>query len=772
MSYLYNFLLLWSNNQTMKISRTIALLLLFFAVYWTFRSMMPDYVEDSDAAADRFSTDRAMAHVEQLSREPHAVGFPGHARSRAYIISELKKMGLETRVQEGYTAGDWGNLSKATNILSRLEGSGNGKALLLLSHYDSSPHSSLGASDAGSGVATILEGVRAYLESGRVPVNDVIILLTDAEELGLNGADLFVNGHPWAKEVGLVLNFEARGSGGPGYMLIETNRGNSRLIEGFSAANVEYPVANSLVYSIYKMLPNDTDLTVFREDADIEGLNFAFIDDHFDYHTVLDRADRLDRNTLAHQGSYLMPLLEHFGDADLGNLKSLKDDIYFNLPFFKLVHYPFEWIWPMFALAVLAFLVLLALGLKKGSLGPKSMLKGFVPLLLSMAINGLAGYTCWMAVSWWYPGFGDMLHGFTYNGYTYIAVYVALSLAVCFHIYHRYRKIGAPDLLVAPIVVWGALCGLLAAYVPGGSFFIIPVFALLAAFMVCLEQKEPNPYLLVFLALPAVLILSPFVKMFPVGLGLKMMVGTTLLTTLLFFMALPFFGTLKSKGRLSYIFLLLFFGFGISSHIQSDFNDRRPKPSSLVYLYDADSDTALWATYDKQPIGWNGQFLGEGRKKAEGHGLSSKYGTRFSFVSEAPKKNIPLPHIETTRDTLIGEDRLVEVCITPRREVNRLEVHTNGVPIKAAWVNRVELSSHFLANRGSKLVTHYVSNRDFTELELRFPKDSVLELSIHEASNDLLTHPEFSIPERPDNSIPMPFVLNDAVATIKTLRFE
>src|SRR5690606_9192927 len=503
MSYLYNFLLLWSNNQTMKISRTIALLLLFFAVYWTFRSMMPDYVEDSDAAADRFSTDRAMAHVEQLSREPHAVGFPGHARSRAYIISELKKMGLETRVQEGYTAGDWGNLSKATNILSRLEGSGNGKALLLLSHYDSSPHSSLGASDAGSGVATILEGIRAYLASGSTPQNDIIILFTDAEELGLNGADLFVNGHPWAKEVGLVLNFEARGSGGPSYMLIETNRGNSNLIEGFSAANVEYPVANSLVYSIYKMLPNDTDLTVFREDADIEGLNFAFIDDHFDYHTVLDRADRLDRNTLAHQGSYLMPLLDYYGDADLGELKSLNDDLYFNLPFFKLVHYPIEWTSPMFGLAVLVFLVLLALGLKKGRLGSKGMLMGFVPLLLCLAINGLAGYSCWKVVTWWYPGFKDMLHGFTYNGYTYIAVYVALALAVCFHIYHRYRKIGTADLLVAPLLVWLSICGLLAVHVPGGSFFIIPVFALLAAFMVCLEQKEPNPYLLVFLALPA-----------------------------------------------------------------------------------------------------------------------------------------------------------------------------------------------------------------------------------------------------------------------------
>jgi hypothetical protein len=34
---------------------------------------------------------------------------------------------------------------------------------------------------------------------------------------------LFCNPAHWAKEVGLVLNFEARGTSGPSYMLMETN---------------------------------------------------------------------------------------------------------------------------------------------------------------------------------------------------------------------------------------------------------------------------------------------------------------------------------------------------------------------------------------------------------------------------------------------------------------------------------------------------------------------------------------------------------------------
>ncbi|NVN16778.1 M28 family peptidase [Muricauda sp. HICW] len=756
----------------MKFSRTLTLLLLLFAVYWSFKSLMPSYSPDQDLELEAFSTDRALEHVKQLSMEPHAVGFPGHERVKDYIISELNKMGLTTTVQNGYTAGDWGNLSKATNILARIEGSGDGKALLLLSHYDSNPHSSFGASDAGSGVATILEGIRAFLSENKTPKNDIIILISDAEELGLNGADLFVNKHPWAKDVGLVLNFEARGSGGPSYMLIETNRGNAKLIKEFKEANPKYPVANSLAYSIYKMLPNDTDLTVFREDGDIEGFNFAFIDDHFDYHTALDNYERLDRNTLAHQGSYLMPLLTHFSDADLNNLKSLSDEVYYNLPFYKMVSYPFEWIWPMFGFAVLAFVLLLFFGFKNKKLNIKEIFKGFVPVLITLVVNGLVGYFCWSIITWWYPGFKDMLHGFTYNGHLYIAVYVMFSLFVCFYTYHKFRKTSTSNLLVAPIFIWLIICGLVAHYLKGASFFIIPLFGLLAGLLVTVNQEKPNPFLMVFLALPAVLIYSPFIKMFPVGLGLKMMVAATLFTTLLFFLILPFFGQLKSKGRLAYLCLFLFFAFGITSHIQSDFNEKRPKPSSLLYVYNEDKNTSQWATYDNVLIDWNGQFLGEDKKQPEAETISSKYRTNLNYVADAPKKEIPVPYIDTVMDTIVGENRVIEICITPQRDVNRLEVFTNPIKLGKAKVNQIELSSHFLENRKNRLVTHYITNNNFTELQLEFPKDSVLELTLYEASNDLLTHPDFSIPERPKNSIPMPFVLNDAILTIKTLRFE
>lgn len=757
----------------MKFSRTLSILLVTLAVWWSYKALMPSYKVGEITSDIEFSTEKALEHVREISKQPHGVGFPGHESVRTYIISELKKMGLQSTLQEGYALGNWGNLSKATNILARIKGTEKEKALLLLSHYDSSPHSSMGASDAGSGVATILEGIRAFLAQNKTPKNDIIILITDAEELGLNGAELFVNEHEWAKDVGLVLNFEARGSGGPSYMLIETNNGNSQLIKEFVRANPSYPVANSLAYSIYKMLPNDTDLTVFREDGDIDGFNFAFISDHFDYHTALDNFERLDRESLAHQGSYLMPLLAYFSEASLGNLKSSDDYIYFNMPFLNMVTYPFKWMWPLFGFALGVFLVLLFVGFRRGVLEVRSIFKGFLPLLLSLLLAGLMGYIAWPLLKWLYPGYNDMLHGFTYNGYTYILAVAFFALAACFWSYHLYRKIiDTPNILIAPICLWLVICALTNLYLPGASFFVIPLVGLLVALFVYINQKQPNPFLMVFLGLPAIFMYAPFIKMFPVGLGLKMLVAAAVFVVLLFVLLLPLFNQFKNKKGFSILFLFLFAICSIAAHINSDFTETNPKPSSLLYVYDYDKDNTIWATYDAKPIAWNGQFFKDAKKEenSANQTISSKYGTNFKRKADAPVKSIAAPSIDVSKDTIINNQRNIEVCVTPKRNVNRLDVFTNDLEILRATVNGKALSKYYLTNRrNGKLVTHFISNNEYTEIELVIPKESKLELAFYESSNDLLENELFSVPERPTTSIPMPFVLNDAIMTIKTL---
>ena len=286
-------------------------------------TLTPQWVSKQEGPLSEFSTKRALNQVAAIAQAPHYAGSENHKIVADYLVKELQELGLETQIQEGITLSDWGNLVKCKNILARIKGTNNSKALLLLSHYDSAPHSySNGASDDASGLATILEGVRTFIQNKTPHKNDIIILFSDAEELGLNGAALFVTQNNWAKEVGLVLNCEARGTGGPSYMLMEVNKGNAALVKGFSEANPTYPVSNSLMYSIYKMLPNDTDLTVFREKGKVQGFNFAFIDDHFNYHTAQDDISHLSSETLEHQRTYLMPFLNYFSNANLKNMDS------------------------------------------------------------------------------------------------------------------------------------------------------------------------------------------------------------------------------------------------------------------------------------------------------------------------------------------------------------------------------------------------------------------------------------------------------------------
>ena len=90
----------------------------------------------------------------------------------------------------------------------------------------------------------------------------MIVLLNDGEEAGLLGARVFSEEHPWAKDVGVALNFDARGNSGPSYMF-ETSDGNGWLIEQLARA-LPHPMATSLTGAVYRIMPNDTDFTIYK----------------------------------------------------------------------------------------------------------------------------------------------------------------------------------------------------------------------------------------------------------------------------------------------------------------------------------------------------------------------------------------------------------------------------------------------------------------------------------------------------------------------------
>ncbi|MDP3681901.1 MAG: M28 family peptidase [Flavobacterium sp.] len=733
--------------------------------------MMPHWTSDEEGSLSEFSTKRALNQVEVISKQPHYVGSKEHEVVANYLVKELNKLGLETSVQEGYTLSDWGNLVQSKNILARIKGTSNSKALLLLSHYDSAPHSySKGASDAGSGVATILESVRAFLYSKTPHKNDIIILFSDAEELGLNGAALFVTKHHWAKEIGLVLNFEARGSSGPSYMLMETNKGNAGLVKEFAAAKATFPVSNSLMYSIYKMLPNDTDLTVFREQGNIQGYNFAFIDDHFNYHTAQDDINHLNKNTLAHQGTYLMPLLNYFSNADLNTTQASEDYVYFTIPY-TFISYPFSWVLPMVVIALVLFIFLLFLGIAKRILSFREIGKGFIPFLGSLIITGLITFFGWKGLLAVYPQYNDLLNGFTYNGHAYIAAFVLLALAISLVFYNRFSaKKVTMNHYVAPLFIWIVINGALAFSLQGAGFLIIPVYFGLFLFAAFIITQKSRKILSLIFSIPALIIIAPFIQMFPVGLGLKVLFGSAILTILTFTLLLPVFGTFAKKGIWSLVFFVLAIGFFAKAHSESGYEYGKAKSNSLLYVYDADTEKANWVTYDTNLDSWTKSYLGENPKDAailNETPLFSKYNSGFTYAAEAPKKDILKPSITFLEDRIIGNQRYLRIKISPNRNVNRYDIFANEKMeihnFKANGVTTLGQKNSLYQRKGKKILSYYVVGNAPLEMQFSVNSSTVFDMELMESSFDLMTNPLFGIAKRENWMMPTPFVLNDAV---------
>jgi hypothetical protein len=530
------------------------------------------------------------------------------------------------------------------------------------------------------------------------------------------------------------------------------------------------------------MLPNDTDSTVFREDGDIPSFFFAFIDSHFNYHTANDNMYHLDWNSLMHQGSYLLPLIHYFANTDLSNLKSETDNVYVNLPLVKMISYPFSWILPMLIFTTLLFLFLIFYGLNKRKLNGKTMVLGFVPFLLSLIVCGVVGLFGWKLILILYPEYAEIHQGFTYNGHWYIAFFVFLSLAITFAFYKKYtQKFSEPSFYIAPLLFWLLINVALFIILKGAAFFIIPVFFGLLSFFVMLRQERPNLIAMALLAAPALFIFAPLIQFFPVGLGLKMLVISCVFTVLLFALLWPVFGYYKMKGLLSVLCLLLavlFFGI---AHSKSDYSEERRKPNSLVYYKDADTEKTYWLTYDKEIDEWTQQYLGEKPQTASnilGEAAYNKYGANFSYAAVAPEKDIPDFEVILEEDTLMENLRNVEIVIVPKRRVNKIDLYSvedtnfKFLEFNGKKATGLDAIKDYRGTKNTALINYYVSENDSLKVRFSVEGDASVSFKVMEYSFDLMTDKQFNITKRPNNTMPKPFVITDAIAVKRTFSVE
>ena len=455
------------------------------ASFWflqTYGQRRPE-IAPPTASAREFSAARAEQVLARIlgPEKPHPISTAENARVRGRIVQELQQLGLHPSVRSSFVChpprpDGWLICATATNVIADVI-PGQGKAIILLAHYDSVP-AGPGAADDESGVATVIETARALIARGTADKHPVIAVLTDGEEADLLGAAAFLRDPALKSRVGAVVNVEARGNRGPS-LLFQTSPGDGPLIDIYAKYTSTY-ATSSLYHEIYRFLPNDTDLTLFIG-AGFPSYNFAYVGGVFDYHTANDTRANLDPASLQQHGDNMLGVVSGLEQADFGKLHG-EDDIYFDILGRWLPRAPVSWAVPL-ALVVFLLLPLAGFLLPTGPVSARQYLFAFaiVPTLLVLSVaSGLLLHTLAVIVS----GMPDPSYAHPE------ALRISLSLALAGSVLLVSRS--AP-VTVAAGAIWSSLgtLGLLVAiFLPGLSpYFLLP--ALVAAGCLLIATRIP-----------------------------------------------------------------------------------------------------------------------------------------------------------------------------------------------------------------------------------------------------------------------------------------
>ena len=745
-------------------------LLLALAALALLPGRLPD-VRDAPAEAGEFSAERALRHVEQIARAPHPVGSAEHDRVRDYLLAELRALGLDPHVQAGTgRMNEYGmeTLGRVENIVARLRGSDpSGKALMLSAHYDTD-YLSPGAADNGASVAAVLETLRA-LRAGGPLRNDVIVLFSDGEEIGLLGAELFARRHPWVPDIGMVLNFEFRGSGGPMWMF-ETSGGNARMIAALAAGS-SAPMGSSALFDLYQLLPNDTDMSVFKS-AGLNGLNFAAIDRAYTYHSPLDTVDRLDPATVQHLGELMLTATRSFGDDYLAGLGA-PDSVFFNLPGFGMLHYGGGWIGPLTALTL--GVVALAIGgaVRRGETRLRRVVGAAAGLFATLLMLTLASQVLWQVVLLMHPEY--VLFNELYNSRWYLLALVGLVIAGFGWMQAGWRRrLGVRTEQMGALLF--AAGGLLFCtwFLPGFSYlFAWPLLAIalaevaIARWPLLQRRPEARAALLLVASLPAIFLFAPMVRMVYLGLGPQLPLATSFVLVPGLALLAPLMLLLTRRFLLPTLPLAIGVAcLGVGSATAS-FDERHPLPSNLFLAVDGNSGRTLWISRSDELDEWTAPMFPEGAAPVAEPAIFGPDAPPFwaGPVADAPALAAPL--IEVLADETKGARRHVTARVRSQRAAASLTVRVDGTRVLASRVDgrRLPVDTDGLW----RLEAHGLGD-DWLTVDIEVAAGTPFQLRIYDES---YRFPDGALPPRPphlvaDSSRPS----SDTVRTVQTRKFD
>lgn len=682
----------------------VVLINVLLLVMWRLRGVSP---KPHDAPPREFSSARAKAVLDELLQEgvPHPIGTAANRRIRDRIVARFRALGYETRIQQRFTCSPSATCATVENIIAEAPGQRrNGETLLLAVHYDSVA-AGPGASDDGTGVASLIEIARAV--RGEQFRNRVVFLVDDGEEAGLLGAEAFIADAGLSQGVTTVINLENRGTSGASYMF-ETSRRNRWLIAHLGRG-VQTPAATSLFYTIYDLLPNDTDVTIFKR-AGKAAVNFAAIGNVAAYHTPNDDLAHVDLRTLQHHGDNVLGMLRQLGNADIA-VRTADNAVYFDLLGLFLVQWPEGWtLW----IAIVSMVLLIA-GVR--TLPPRAMTFGVLSFFGAVIVALVAG----AAVSW--------LARLRDGGATWVATpapaitamwitgIAAALLSV--RLLRPYSTVRA--LLAGHAIVWHAAAIALGATLPGPSYvFVVPAVAFTLLFLF----RASDTAIAAVVSAIAALLLFPLGAVLYEALGAP---GLAMVALLIGIFATTFTPVVELSVRgVGAVFAVAAICALVALALPA-YTPDRPQPLSLAYIDDEQRGT-IWTAAALTPTLQSAARFAEIETPAD-------WLRRPRFAAAAPR--LPLARVEATGTRTA--DRLTLRVHSPRG-ADRIALIYRTADVTAVRVNGLvppPIPERDLARRRASALQSVTVYAPTADIELTTRTGAPIELRVGDVAYGL-----------------------------------
>ena len=658
---------------------------------------------DTDHPFDTAAATERLARILGDER-PHPVGTEAADGVVERLVAEMRAAGLEPEIVEDFHCrAGWHVVCARIRNVKGWIGEPGADAVLLASHHDSVP-TGPGAADDGMGVTASLEiarrlQLRAAREGG-LP-RPVLVLVTDAEEIGLVGAHHFVTRDPDAARVSAVVSLEARGNRGTATMF-ETSAPNGRDIAALgglaSGERTRLPLTNSMAVDIYRRMPNGTDVTEYLK-LGPDALNFSMIGRYTDYHTRDDTVANLDPRSLFHNGASAMAAVDRLLDAGGPDASAPEGEwIYGDLLGRMVLKLPAH-----VALPVLALTVLLAVAAAVRSGARHAWRAAALPplaLVLGIALAVLAS----LGIAALRPesAFGTA-HPWAMRGLQHGAGLLGAALATAW----LYRP-GAPRRFVWAAVAWVFALGALGSLaLPGLAYlFVFPALVLTAAAGVeLLGRTRISAGLIALASLLYAALALPASDVAESALFVESAAPFILPVLVLFILWRPLLAHRMRIGRGALAAAAAAtLGFGLAAALVPAYSEAQTLGRNLFHVDGDALETPEFrmSARDPLPDGW------------ERFGFAREGGR---FRADAPPLDFDPPRTLVTGDRVDGASRVITLAIAAPG-TDRLVVRTTGEA--RPRVSRVSVNGAVVEDHDHEHFTLRVHGRAAQDVTLEF----------------------------------------------------